>query len=59
MSALGPAKSVMLIVISQLAVAYLIELFGMFGVEKQPLEWRKILGMVLAIVGIIIFKWEK
>ena len=59
MSALGAAKSVMLIVISQLAVAYLIELFGMFGVEKQPLEWRKILGMVLAIVGIIIFKWEK
>ena len=26
----------MLIVISQLAVAYLIELFGLFGVEQQP-----------------------
>lgn len=59
MGALGPAKSVMLIVISQLAVAYLIELFGLFGVDKQPFEWRKVLGMLLSIVGIIIFKWQK
>ena len=59
MSALGPAKSVMLIVISQLIIAYVIELFGMFGVDKQPLEWRKIIGMVIAIVGIVIFKWQE
>lgn len=58
MEALGPARAVMLIVIAQLIVAYLIELFGMFGVEKQPLEFRKIAGMVVAIVGIIIFKWK-
>lgn len=31
---LGPARAVMLIVVAQLLVAYLIELFGMFGVEK-------------------------
>lgn len=59
MSALGPARSAMLIVISQLIVAYVIELFGMFGVDKQPFEWRKILGMAVAIVGIVIFKWQK
>ncbi len=59
MSALGPAKSVMLIVISQLAVAYLIELFGLFGADKQPFEWRKLIGMLISIVGIIIFKWQK
>lgn len=59
MSALGPAQSVMLIVIAQLAVAYLIELFGMFGVDKEPFQWRKILGMVISIIGIIIFKWQK
>ncbi|MCM1264472.1 MAG: DMT family transporter [Butyrivibrio sp.] len=57
MDALGPAKAVMLIVISQLIVAYLIELFGLFGTEKQPLEMRKIVGMGIAIVGIVIFKW--
>ena len=32
--ALGPAKSALLIVIAQLAVSYLIELFGLFGMER-------------------------
>ena len=48
----------MLIVISQLLVAYIIELFGLFGVEKVSFEWRKVLGMAIAILGIVIFKWE-
>ena len=39
MDSLGPAKAVMLIVIAQLIVAYLIELFGLFGVEKEPFSW--------------------
>jgi len=56
MDILGPARAVMIIVISQLLVAYLIELFGMFGVEKQPLEWKKVCGMAVAIAGIILFK---
>ena len=56
MDMLGPARAVMLIVIAQLIVAYGIELLGLFGVEKQPLELRKVLGMAVAIVGIIIFK---
>ena len=58
MSSLGPAKAAMLIVISQLIVAYLIEVFGMFGIEKTGFSWRKMLGMGIAIVGIIIFKWK-
>jgi len=58
MELLGPAKAVMLIVISQLIVAYGIELLGLFGVEKQPVEIRKVVGMVIAIAGIIIFKWK-
>ena len=58
MSSLGPARAAMLIVISQLIVAYLIEVFGMFGVEKTGFSWRKILGMGIAIIGIIIFKWK-
>lgn len=58
MASLGPAKAAMLIVISQLAVAYVLELFGLFGVEKAPFEWRKLIGMAIAIAGIVIFKWE-
>ena len=58
MDILGPAKAVMLIVVAQLCVAYVIELMGWFGVEKQPWEWRKAIGMAVAIAGIIIFKWK-
>ena len=59
MGALGPARAAMLIVVSQLIVAYVIELFGMFGTDKQPFEWRKLVGMAVAIIGIVIFKWQK
>ena len=58
MSQLGPAKAALLIVISQLIVAYVIELFGLFGVEKEPLEWRKVGGMALALIGVAIFQWK-
>lgn len=58
MEMLGPAKAVMLIVVAQLIVAYVIELFGWFGVEKQPLETRKVIGMAVTIAGIVLFKWK-
>ena len=56
MGSLGPAKSVMIIVVSQLLVAYLIELFGIFGVERAAFEWKNVIGMGLAIAGIVLFK---
>lgn len=58
MDLVGPARAVMLIVAAQLAVAYVIELFGWFGVERQPWEWRKAIGMALAVAGIILFQWK-
>ena len=58
MGKLGPAQATLLIVIAQLAISYLVELFGLFGVEKQPLEWRKLIGRAVAVGGIILFKWE-
>lgn len=54
---LGPAKSAMMIVVAQLLCSYLIELFGLFGIEKTEFDWKKAIGMILAILGIIIFKW--
>ena len=56
MDNLGPAMAVMIIVITQLLAAYLIEVFGLFGVEKVGFEWKKALGMVVAIVGVWMFK---
>ena len=58
MADLGPAKAVLLIVISQLLIAYLIELFGWFGIEKVGFEWKKIIGIIVSVIGFIIFKWE-
>lgn len=54
---MGPAKAILLIVVSQIIVAYFIEVFGLFGVEKVAFEWKKILGAFIAIVGIITFCW--
>lgn len=58
MSSLGPAGAVMIIVTAQLLTAYLIELFGLFGVEKQSFQWQKLLGVGIALAGIIVFKKE-
>lgn len=58
MEQLGPAKAALLIVIAQLTVAYVIELFGMFGVDKEPLEWRKLGGLALSLIGVAIFQWK-
>ena len=58
MEMLGPAKAVLAIVIVQTIVAYLIELLGLFGAEKIPFEWKKAVGLLVAIVGLVIFEWE-
>ena len=55
---LGPAKSALLIVTAQLAVSYAIEMFGLFGMEKEPFALRKLLGLFVAVIGIFIFQWK-
>ncbi len=56
MSALGPAQAVMITVTAQIVAAYLIELFGLFGVEKTDFQWQKLLGVAISVAGIILFK---
>ena len=56
MSGLGPAQAALLIVVSQMVVAYCIELFGLFGVEKADFQWRKLIGALVAVAGIVIFR---
>lgn len=55
---LGPAKATLFIVVTQLLASYIIELFGLFGMDKQPFEWRKLIGLGIAIAGVLIFQWE-
>ena len=58
MDSLGPAKATLLIVVTQIIVAYCIELFGLFGVDKAAFEWKKVIGALIAIAGIIVFRWQ-
>ena len=57
-SALGPAQSAMLIVASQVVVSYLIEVFGWFGTEKTGFQWIRLVGVILFVAGLVIFKWK-
>lgn len=54
---LGPARSALLIVVAQIIVAYAIEVFGLFGMEKVGFEWKKLIGAAVAILGIVIFRY--
>ncbi len=56
MNQLGPEKAVMLFVATQLIVAYLIELFGWFRVPQTGFAWTKLIGVILFIAGIVLFK---
>ncbi len=58
MSALGPARSTMLIVIAQLTISGGVELLGMFGVEKADFSMRRLMGLLIAVAGVILFEWE-
>lgn len=57
MDGLGPAKATLLIVVTQILVSYLVEVFGLFGVEKAGFEWKKLIGAAIAAAGIVIFRW--
>ena len=51
MDGLGPARATLLIVVTQILVSYVVEVFGMFGVERAGFEWRKLLGALLPLPG--------
>ena len=54
-SDLGPAYATMFILLAQLVVSYLIEVFGLFGTERVSFEWIKFIGVALMISGIVVF----
>ncbi len=58
-SLLGAAVAVGIILISQLSVAVLIDTFGLFGLPKVKFDITKVVGIVLMLIGIIVFRWKK
>lgn len=57
-SLLGPTYAIATILIAQLLSAALIDAFGWFGCEKIPFGATKIIGIIIMIVGIVVFKWK-
>lgn len=58
MTRLGPAKATLLIVVSQIMISYLTELFGLFGIDKVGFHFTKLIGVAVSIAGIVIFQWK-
>ena len=48
---IGVTAAISLLIAGQLAVATAIDRFGWFGVERIPLHWVRVLGIVLLAAG--------
>lgn len=57
-SRLGASFSISLMVISQLSFAVIIDTFGLFETDKIPFDFTKLMGIVIMVIGIIVFKWK-
>jgi transporter family-2 protein len=53
---LGAALSFALIVLGQLAFSLVIDHFGLFGVSVQPINWGRLAGVLLIIVGVLVIQ---
>lgn len=53
---LSPTIAISTILISQLAVAAVIDAFGLMGSEKVAFHWTKFVGLALMIGGVVMFK---
>ena len=53
---LTPTVAISAILLSQLAVAALIDVFGWLGAEKMPFSWEKWVGVALMVGGVILMK---
>ena len=52
----SPAIAVSVILVSQLLVAAGIDFLGILGTDKTPFGLNKIIGFIILIIGIIVFK---
>jgi bacterial/archaeal transporter family-2 protein len=55
---LGPTCAISIILVAQLTAAALIDAFGLFDSTKVAFGTTKVIGVIVMIVGILIFKWK-
>ncbi|MGE6632264.1 DMT family transporter [Bacillus sp. NPDC077027] len=56
---LGPTFGISIVLTSQLGFALLFDSFGWLGLEKVHFSLTKLLGVLIIIVGILVFKLTK
>ena len=57
-SGLSPTVGISAILLSQLAMAALIDAFGWLGSERLPFTWHKAAGIALMAAGVFLMKWK-
>ena len=57
-SGLSPTVGISAILLSQLAMAALIDAFGWLGSDKLPFTWQKYVGVGLMAAGVLMMKWK-
>ena len=55
-SLLGPTFAVAILLITQLIISMIIDSFGLFGCTPIKLDFTKLIGVLVMIIGVIIFK---
>ncbi|MBV7273276.1 DMT family transporter [Clostridium thailandense] len=55
---LGPTCSISIILVAQLTTAALIDAFGLFDTTQVKFGVTKIIGVIIMIIGILIFKYK-
>ena len=55
---LGTTCAIGIILIAQLITAALIDAFGLFEMNKITFGANEVIGIILMIAGVIIFKWK-
>lgn len=51
MNKLGVGNATAVIILFQISAALVIDCFGLFGAEKIPFAWSRLLGVILLLIG--------
>lgn len=58
-SLLGAAYATILILLAQIVASAIIDNYGLFGMQTIPMDFQKVLGAVVILIGIVIFNFRK
>lgn len=53
---LGVAQLIVLIIAGQLLMSLALDHFGAFGLPRRPIDWSRVLGVVLVFAGVLLVR---